>query len=424
MAQSAEDKAKAKAEAALKKAAIKEAKGHMSDATNLFDALNAKIQNKDIQVSEEEIIEQSKKGLASISKAIESGLIEEKNLGEAYKVSESLALNIHNISVARAAGQTPFDTVQFLPNLITMTDGIYNELKYTKVVKGETGNEKYLEQKKEALKKSKVFFIYAAQFESECQRYDNAMKAYDFAMDYDNKYGSVIKKAECPIEDNQIAYYAYFAAHDAKNFEAMDKYYPTAVTFEKGAEGVKQLVAYKYLEVGDTARWADKVKKQCLEAPAEHVEDIQRLLGFFQSKGTDKMIAFADEVLAVAPEMKIANYGKGFALFHMKNYEEALKYFEACIKIDETYYDAWYQAGLCKYREAGDLNSTIDGMKDQVKAKKTKEQTVKLFGEAIPFFEGARNCAPDDPNKWAYELKICYKAVGNNAKSVEMDKLL
>ena len=52
------------------------------------------------------------------------------------------------------------------------------------------------------------------------------------------------------------------------------------------------------------------------------------------------------------------------------------------------------------------------------------EETKKMFGEAIPYFEKARECTPDEPQKWAYELKQCYSVTGQAAKAAEMDKLL
>ena len=42
----------------------------------------------------------------------------------------------------------------------------------------------------------------------------------------------------------------------------------------------------------------------------------------------------------------------------------------------------------------------------------------------IPFFEKARECAPDEPMKWAFELRQCYSVTGQAAKAAEMDKLL
>ena len=138
----------------------------------------------------------------------------------------------------------------------------------------------------------------------------------------------------------------------------------------------------------------------------------------------DKMMEYADAVLAVDPNLYIANYGKAHVLFAEKKYEEAFLVYKKCSEIKSESYDAWYQCGLCKYRQALDLNNTISSIKNRVKAQETLDNTKKLFGEAIPFFEKARECMPDDPEKWAYELKQCYTVTGNAAKAAEMSKLV
>ncbi|MBR4186936.1 MAG: hypothetical protein IKQ85_00510, partial [Bacteroidaceae bacterium] len=75
-------------------------------------------------------------------------------------------------------------------------------------------------------------------------------------------------------------------------------------------------------------------------------------------------------------------------------------------------------------RQALALSATVSSIKNQAEAKKTLEKTKSIFGEAIPFFEKARECAPDEPQKWAFELRQCYSVTGQAAKAAEMDKLL
>lgn len=424
MAQSAEDKAKAKAEAAALKAAQKQAKQQLTEAVKLKDALDAKIRDTQNPVQEATIVAESKAGLKLITTALESGHISEKDLGDAYKAQAYFAMNIHNLNLGKAANRQEFDTLSFLPTLILMTDGLHGELKYTKVVKGETGNENELKQKKDALARCKDYYVYAGQFESDCKRNESAVKAYQIALDFKNRYPLVADIVTSRMEDSQIAYQIYYAGYAAKDFEMMDRYYDEAVKFEKGAEGVKQLRAYRYLEQGDTLKWAEELTHQVKADPANNEDNVQRLLSFYQSRGIDAMIKFADEIIAVAPTSRIAYYGKGYALFTESKYDEALECYKKCAEIDPTYYDAWYQAGLCKYREALELNQTIETIKNQAQAKATKEKTMKLFGDAIPYFEKAQQCAPDEPSKWAFELKACYRAVGNTAKAAEMDALL
>ena len=418
------DKAAAKAAAAAEKAAKKEAATQMATSQKMFDTMNEALKQNATAMTEDQIVEECIKGGELISKAIKSGMIDEKKLADAYKLSNEYTLRINNTLLSRASSSEAFDTVLFYNNLRSMTDGLHNELKYTKVQKGEYGNEKYLEGRKVNLASSGDYYIYAAQFENDCQRVQNALDAYEFAMNYKKTYPEIAELCELRIPEEQIAYYAYHAAHEAGLYDAMDKYYDKAVMFADGAQGTKQVKIQSFLERGDTARWAENAKEMCLDNPKENEDLIQILLAYYQKKGSDKMEAFADEVIAKDKDILIANYGKAFVKFSAKNYDEALKYYIRCSEIKPDYYDAWYQAGLCKYSQAMELNSTISSIKDQKQAKVVLDKTKALFGEAIPYLEKARECAPDEPHKWAFELKQCYTVMGQSAKAAEMDALL
>lgn len=416
------DKAAAKAAAAALKAAKKEAKVQVEEAQKIYTELTAKINEK--TASETDIINQCKKAQELLQKALGSGHVDEKKLGEAYKLSNEVAVQPHNLFLTYASNKQPIDTVYFYENLKVLTNSLQNELKHTKVTKGEYGNEKALQIKRTLLSQCGVYYIYAAQFESACKRYDSALESYTTALNFETIYPEIAGQANMPIAKEQIAYYAYHTAYEAKKYDVMEKFYETAVTFAEGAQGTKQVRIQSYLDRGDTVQWAKNVHAMCVENPQASTDYIQILLSYYQSKGLDKMLSFADEIIAVDNDILIAHYGKGYALFAAEKYDEALPVYLRCTEIKPDYYDAWYQAGLCKFRKAMNLNSTISGIKNRQVAKETLEKTKSIFGEAIPYFEKARECTPDSPDRWAYELKQCYSVTGQSAKAAEMDKLL
>jgi hypothetical protein len=410
------------AEKAALKEAKKEAKTCMADAQKIRDAIYPKIADK--SAGDPEIMEQCAKGMTAIQKALKTNAIDEKKMGEAYKLVTELSQPVNNILIGYASNNLPLDTLLFYNNLKVLTDGISKELKYTKEVKGEYGNVEYLKSEKIKLANCGVYYIYAAQFLSASNNKALALKAYDEAINYKKIYPEVADLVKMPVEEAQIAYYAYHTAHDAKLFDAMDKYYDKAMEFAEGAEGTKQVKILSFLEKGDTVAWANYVRGETLKAPEKNADYIQMLLSYYQKQGKDKMVEYADAVLAVDPNLYIANYGKAYGMFSENKYDEAFTLYKKCTDLKPDSYDSWYQCGLCKYRKALDINNTISSIKNQVKAKATLEETKKLFGEAIPFFEKARECTPDEPEKWAYELKQCYSVTGNAAKAAAMSKLI
>lgn len=416
MAQTPEEKA------ALKEAK-KEAKTCLNEAQKIKDEMEPKIQDK--SAGDPEVLEKYTKGIEWVQKALNTNTIEEKKYGETYKMIAEFAHPINNIIIlSYAQNKLPFDTLLFYNNLKTLTESLHKELKYTKVTTGEYGNETYLKTQKRNLASCGLYYIYAAQFLSASHHPDMALDAYEAAMNYEKTYPEVAGTVNLPIEEAQIAYYAFHTAHDAKMYDAMDKYYDKAMEFPEGAEGTKQVKILSYLEKGDTIAWANYLREETLKEPAKNADYVQMLLAYYQKGGMDKMVEFADAVLAVDPDLYIANYGKAYVMFATEKYDDALALYKKCAELKEDSYDAWYQCGLCKYRQALDLNNTISSIKVRAKAQETLEKTKTLFGDAIPFFEKARECTPDDPDKWAYELKQCYTVTGNSAKAAEMSKLL
>ena len=406
----------------------KEAKAQMAEAEKINTAITAKINDK--SATDEEILSECKKGQAYIRKALKSGGIAENKLGEAYKINADLSLYPHNVMLNHAVNKEPFDTAFFYSNLREMTDALQGELKNTKVTKGEAGNENYLKGKAFNLAQCGDYFIYAAQFLGEIGKYDKALESFETAMNFTKIYPEVADKAKLRISNEQIAYYAYHTAHEGKLYDKMDALYDQAVQFAEGALGTKQVRASSYLERGDSTAWANYVRDLTIKEPTTSEDFIQMLIAYYLKKdkeaGPDSnlMMPYVDEILAKAPNILIAQYGKAYKYFEAEKYDEAFEAYKKCTEIKDDYYDAWYQCGLCKYRQALALNSTISSIKNQTEAKKALEQTKALFGEAIPFFEKARECAPDEPMKWAFELRQCYSVTGQAAKAAEMDKLL
>ena len=410
------------------KLAQKEAKAQMNEAQKISAAITAKINEK--AATDDEIITECKKGQALIRKAIKSGAIAENKLGDAYKISADMANYINTAILNKTENKEPFDTAFFFSNLKTLTSALQGEIKHTKITTGEAGNENYIKGRKFNLAQCGNFYLYAAQINGEGKLYDKALEAFDIALNYAKIYPEVAGQLKFSIPEDKIAFHAFHLAHDAKNYEKMSELYDKAVQYAEGADVTKQVNLESYRERGDTTAWASHVREMTLKEPKTNETYIQMLIAYYinadKKAGPESnlMMKYVDDIIAVDPNILMANYGKAYKLFETEKYDEALAAYKRCTEIKPDYYDAWYQCGLCKYRQALALNSKVSSIKNQVEAKKTLEKTKGLFGEAIPFFEKARECAPDEPQKWAFELRQCYSVTGQAEKAAEMDKLL
>ena len=410
------------------KLAQKEAKAQVAEAKKIDDAITAKINEK--AATQTEIISECKKGQALIRKAIKSGAIDDSKLGEAYKIYADLTQFPNNALLDLSQAQQPFDTAFFFTNLKALTSALQGEIKYTKISKGEAGNENYIKSKKSSLAQCANFYLYAAQLNTSCGKYDKALEAFETTMNYKTLYPEVADLVKFQVSEEQIPYYAFHTAHEGKLYDKMEALFDKAMKFKDNAEATKQVMIESYRERGDTVAWANYVRQMTLKEPKANENYIQMLIAYYLKKdkdageGSNLLMPYVDEVIAADPSILIAHYGKAYKYFDMEKYDEAFAAYQKCTELKNDYYDAWYQCGLCKYRQALALNSKVSSIKNQVEAKKTLEKTKGLFGEAIPFFEKARECAPDEPQKWAFELRQCYSVTGQAAKAAEMDKLL
>ena len=138
---------------------------------------------------------------------------------------------------------------------------------------------------------------------------------------------------------------------------------------------------------------------------------------------SNQTIDYVNAIIATDPNCLIAHYGKAAKYFDNEKYDEAFAAYLKCTEIKSDYFDAWFQCGLCKFRQGLELNDKINTLKSEAEKKATKESAKALFGEAIPFFEKAREYGPEEQGRWAPLLRDCYSAVDQKEKAEEMNKL-
>ncbi len=73
-------------------------------------------------------------------------------------------------------------------------------------------------------------------------------------------------------------------------------------------------------------------------------------------------VDYANKALALEPNDYHANANKGNALFGLKNYSEAIKFFDIALKADSKGYLAYWGKGLCYYRQE-DYQKAIEFMR-------------------------------------------------------------
>lgn len=412
---------------ALKEAQSK-AKKEMSEAIKLRDAAKTMQQEAtpekpcDWAVVKQNCLQAA--GL--IESALQSGHVEEKKLFDAWFCCDEVYSFLLNVELQKAARNEPFDEALFEKCVVNVSRSIQNVLKY--------GNPKDENQKailpNERLKlaKCQLYYAYMMQFASQAQNNAALIAACEKYINFTKEFPEVADLITSPQPTYpQMAFNIYFTAYNMKDYSKMAEYRELALQFDdaEARNFIEGSTNQVLLAQGDTIGWINNMKAAVAKDPTSEQSEncIQNLLAYYAGKGNAELGAFSDEMLAMAPDSRIANYGKGFSLFSDQKYEEAAKYFEKCIEIDPDYIDALQQAGGCYFNIANANNAKISGKsyKSQAEADQAMRSVLDYFEKAMPFFERVRELAPEDPNKWAYELKIIYTSLKmtDKAKAIE-----
>lgn len=438
-AQTAEEKAALKAAEKLAKTQVTDGLKLRDEVLMLYNGIQqeiAKGEKKKQEVIDKntaDIKVKSNESCNLLMKALQSGLVPEKQLFDVSKALDDVSTQLLNPELNLAASHETFDTLTFAKSIDGVCEGCYGELLY-----GNPKNELHktaLAQAELKMPKLMTYYAYLCIFYTETKNLDGAMAAYEKYANFAKRYPKVadeevVKNPQYPI--SQFAFNIYLTAFNLKRYDICEKFYADALTYAD--EGSHNFVVSSrpqmYLQQGDTVKWIAALEEMIKAQPGTQNADIatQNLLAHYSKQGPKAMSDFADKILADDPNSKMANYGKGHSLFSQEKFEDALTYFKKSVEIDEDFMEGYNMCGMCLYRQAADnYYKHIDGKKykSQAEVNAAEEKYVKkYYREAAGYFEKCREKAPDQSDLWAGPLQTIYKNIGEKAKAAEMDKYL
>lgn len=438
------DKEAEKAAKAALKAAEKEANGQLNAGIKLRDEVltlyqanaaekskGAKADQNLIDKNNEQIKIKSNQALDVLMAANQSGHVNEKKFYDLYKAIDDVSSQLLNPELQLAAQKQTFDTVTFAKSIDGACTGAYGVLQYGKP-KDEL-QKPFVEAAKVKMPKLNIYYAYLCMFYTETKNIDGTAAALEKYANFAKNYPLVanepgVANPEYPV--SQFAFNLYYTGYTMQRYDICDKYYEEALKFED--EGSHNFVVQSRPQIalsqGDTISWANMLKEIAMDENGGEASETatQNLLAYYGKKGPAEMGKFADEMLASHPDSKIANYGKGFSLYIQNKFTDALPFYLKTVEIDPDYMEGNFQVGSCYYNIGKEnyLKIADKKYKNQAEADKDSESKVKTyFRQAIPYFEKVRELRPDDPNRWAFELRTIYNNLGMKAKAAEIPEM-
>ena len=129
----------------------------------------------------------------------------------------------------------------------------------------------------------------------------------------------------------------------------------------------------------------------------------------------DEAVSYIDAQIAKNPNNDYFYFVKGYLYQTQKKYEEADQAYAKSVAMNPNSAQAQSYAGLNLCQEAIALGE------DETVSEATLEA---LYKRALPYYEKARELAPDDKTLWLNGLYTCYYRLNMTEKAAEIEKLM
>ena len=223
-----------------------------------------------------------------------------------------------------------------------------------------------------------------------------------------------------------IANYAVLAANSLKDNAAIIKYAEIGKNHKE--EGYRSLMClaevYKTGEAKDSIKWLAAVKEGVAKFPSQEYF-VGNLMDYYIQKGQVKeALAEMDGIIANNPSPYFY-YVKGVLQYENKDYEGALATLKSIVDKNNGFVaEAYSKMGDCYFFPGQDIEEENSKLSmDDPKYAEGEAKIKELYAKAQPYYEKAKELAPDNKQLWGqFLLRIYWKL--NKAEYEALEKEL
>ncbi len=246
------------------------------------------------------------------------------------------------------------------------------------------------------------------------QDYAAAQKFFGMYVDSANE--PIFEDAAAIKADTLLSLYATYATMAAglqenKDYDAIIKYGEIGKNHKDEGDKALMFMAEAYVrpEAVDSTKWLAVIKEGSERFPAEEFF-VGNIMDYYIKKGmVDEGLAQINTLLT-SIETPYYLYVKGILLFEKKQYEDAVVTLKKIVEKNEKLVaEACSKIGDCYFfpgQELVEINSTLDVQDPKFAA--NEAQIKDLYGKARPYYEKAKELAPDNDSLWGRYLLNIY----------------
>lgn len=366
------------------------------------------------------------------AKVIEPALTnpETANDPETWKLAGDFQKAIYdeeNMKLYLPGGQA--DTARLYHSLVKMFEYYLkcDETEQVKVANGEMKKAKFRKKNAETLKTLRLNLVNGGGDAYNREDYAGALKYFGLFVDVVNE-PMFADDASIKADTLNALYacYATLAANMLKDGQAVVKY--GNIGKEDKNEGYRALMClaetYGQKENGDSVKWLEVIKEGMEKFPKQDYF-VGNIMDYYIQRGmVDEALEQIDKLLA-KNETPYFLYVKGILLSEKKRYDEAIVIFNKIISLnDNLVAEAHSKIGDCYFFPAQlivEENSKL--AIDDPKYNTNEAQIKDLYEKAKPYYEKAKELAPDNKVLWGqFLLNIYWKL--NRAEYDSLEKEL
>ena len=236
-------------------------------------------------------------------------------------------------------------------------------------------------------------------------------KALDF-------FGTYVDLANAPMFEKEnlaadpqmatIAYYAALAGIRAENYAAVEKYAPMGQADPENVQNATEFLIEALKKQNKTDQMLSVLRGALDKFPSNQSFFANMIDYYTSSDKYDEAQAFADQQIAKDPTNFFFNYVKGFLYSQQKNDDKAIEQYEQAIQKNPDYPQAYSELGKSYVLKAQDFSETASSNPNDPKFAEDAKTLRSFYEKAMPYYEKARQLAPDNTSLWKQGLSSVY----------------
>lgn len=222
----------------------------------------------------------------------------------------------------------------------------------------------------------------------------------------------------------QVGYLSVHAAHVTQMPDDVLRYAPLALRANIRNPLVQEYVAKAWVAKGDTAHHYEAIWDG-LHAYPQHTYFYSHLIDhLIDMRNYELGLAVTDSMIAWCDTIPLFHYAKSLLLLKTHRDEECIAAADACIALDSTYVDAYYNKGVATLNLAVIYAETACTDVTNPQSKRDQEIIRSLYLLALQPMEMVRKLQPDLKQRWAVPLYRIYLHLNMGKEFDEMDRIL